>query len=120
MRIKELSERTGVPSRLLRYYEAQGLIRPCREDNGYRDYDEELVGRVRQIRELLDSGLGTRMIKDVLPCLAEPQGDITFDNPEPDFIAALARERDRMSERVEVLTKNRDALTAYLEALERR
>lgn len=40
MRIKQLSERTGVSSRLLRYYEEQGLLRPRREENGYRDYEE--------------------------------------------------------------------------------
>jgi len=39
MRIKELSERTGVSARLPRYYEEQGLLTPRREENGYRDHD---------------------------------------------------------------------------------
>lgn len=64
MRIKELSDRTLVSPRLLRYYEDQNLISPHRQDNGYRDYDESLVERVRQIRGLLDIGLTTRIIKD--------------------------------------------------------
>jgi DNA-binding transcriptional MerR regulator len=53
MRIGELAERTGVPARLLRYYEEQGLLTPARAANGYRDYGEPLVDRVAQIRGLL-------------------------------------------------------------------
>ena len=37
MRIRELSERTGVSARLLRYCEEQGLLSPRRQENGYRD-----------------------------------------------------------------------------------
>ncbi|SMD25218.1 MerR family transcriptional regulator [Lentzea albidocapillata] len=118
MQIKELSERTAVSARLLRYYEEQGLIRPRRESNGYRSYDESLVERVNRIRQLLDAGLTTKMIKDVLPCLAEPADGIHFENPEPGFLATLTEERDRMTERIEALTKNRDALTEYLDGLQ--
>lgn len=117
MRIAELSRRTSVSPRLLRYYEEQELLKPSREQNGYRDYDEVLVGRVRQIRELLDSGLSTKLIKDVLPCLAEPRGDIHFDNPDPEFIERLVEHCDRLTERIDVMTRNRDALRNYLERL---
>ena len=60
MRIGELSERTGTPRRLLRYYEEQGLLVPDRTPNGYRDYAERTVDRVLQIRGLLEAGLPTR------------------------------------------------------------
>ncbi|MGW5867711.1 MerR family DNA-binding transcriptional regulator [Streptomyces sp. NPDC055239] len=50
MRIGELSERTGPPRRLLRYYEEQGLIMAGRAANGYRECDERFVDRVVQIR----------------------------------------------------------------------
>ncbi|WP_372508680.1 MerR family DNA-binding transcriptional regulator [Amycolatopsis iheyensis] len=33
---------------MLRYYEEQCLIRPRREENGYRSYAEPQVERVRQ------------------------------------------------------------------------
>ncbi|MEF9982479.1 MAG: MerR family transcriptional regulator, partial [Glutamicibacter sp.] len=61
MRIGELANRTGVPTRMLRYYEEQGLITPLRLENGYRDYDEYLVERVLKIRRLLDSGVPSRI-----------------------------------------------------------
>jgi DNA-binding transcriptional MerR regulator len=38
------------------------------EQNGYREYDGEAEGRVRQIRALLAAGLPTRVIYEVLPC----------------------------------------------------
>ncbi|MFD9735764.1 MerR family transcriptional regulator [Umezawaea sp. NPDC059074] len=114
MRIKELSERTGVSARLLRYYEEQGLLTPRREENGYRDYDEPLVERVEQIRSLLGAGLTTEIIRAVLPCLAEA-ADSRY--PAPDFVDRIRRERGRMAERHACLTKNLQAMDAYLAAI---
>ncbi|MFJ9174109.1 MerR family transcriptional regulator [Streptomyces sp. NPDC102360] len=118
MRIGELSERTQVPARMLRYYEEQGLITPRRLDNGYRVYDERLVDRVLKIRGLLDAGIPTRIIGDMLPCLNQPQ-EIVVADPDPQLRAMLERERDRMTERVGCLTDTRDRLSRYIEALER-
>ncbi|TDE09439.1 MerR family transcriptional regulator [Jiangella asiatica] len=65
-----MSRRTGVSRRLLRYYEEQGLIEARRGKNGYREYDDDTVLTVRQVRALLDAGLSTAVIRDVLA--AEP------------------------------------------------
>ncbi|SRR6266496_1939644 len=116
MRIGELSQRTGTARRLLRYYEEQGLIVPERSANGYREYGEYVVDRVKQIRGLLDAGLPTRIIKQVLQCLATPRV-IHFSDATPEMIATLEHERDRMTERVKVLTRNRDAIADYLDAV---
>lgn len=114
MRIKELSERVGVSTRLLRYYEEQGLLSPRREENGYRFYDDDDVARVQQIRGLLEVGLTTEIIRDVLPCLAEAACSKYND---PEFVARIARERDRLQERVAVLSQNLKALDDYLNAV---
>jgi DNA-binding transcriptional MerR regulator len=116
MRIGELSARTQTPRRLLRYYEEQGLIVADRSPNGYRDYDESNVDRVAQIRGLLDAGLPTRIIKQILPCLDKPRA-IHFPDATPEMIATLEHERDRMTDRVRCLTRNRDAIAEYLEAV---
>ncbi|MCH0543329.1 MerR family transcriptional regulator [Streptomyces sp. MUM 203J] len=118
MRIGELSECTNTSRRLLRYYEEQGLIVSRRCANGYRDYDEALVDRVRQIRGLLDAGLPTRIIRQILPCLNGPQ-EIHFSDATPDMIATLEAERDRMTQRIDCLTRNRDAMAEYLERVRR-
>lgn len=116
MRIGELSERTGTPRRLLRYYEEQGLIVAARAANGYRDYDEFFVDRVLQIRGLLDAGLPTRIIKQILPCLDKPR-IIHFPDATPEMLATLEGERDRMTERINCLIRNRDAIGEYLDTV---
>ncbi|GGK99474.1 MerR family transcriptional regulator [Nocardia jinanensis] len=113
MRIGELSQRTGASRRLLRYYEEQGLIAAQRCANGYRSYDERFVDRVLQIRGLLDAGLPTRIIKQILPCLDKPR-TIYFPDATPEMLATLEGERDRMNERIRCLERNRDAVTEYL------
>ncbi|QYN21121.1 MerR family transcriptional regulator [Amycolatopsis sp. DSM 110486] len=116
MRIGELAERTGVSTRLLRYYEEQGLLAPSRGGNGYREYTESHVDVVRQIKGLLDAGLPTRIIEQLLPCLDKPQTiyvpDVTLE-----MITTLHREQDRLTERIEFLTRNRDAIADYLDAV---
>ncbi|MEU1601601.1 MerR family transcriptional regulator [Streptomyces sp. NPDC005708] len=116
MRIGELAERTGVSRRLLRYYEEQRLITPGRAKNGYREYKESHVDIVLQIKGLLDAGLPTRIIQQLLPCLDKPQ-TIYVPNVTPEMIATLQREQVRLSERIECLTHNRDAITDYLDTV---
>ena len=71
MLIGELSRRTGVSTRLLRYYEEQELLLPGRDAHGYRCYSEDAPMRVEQIRRLLEAGVSTREIKHLIPCATE-------------------------------------------------
>lgn len=58
MLIGELSERTEVSSKAIRYYETIGLLAaPMRKPSGYRVYDEAAVGRLRFIRTAQSIGL---------------------------------------------------------------
>ena len=114
MRIGELAERTGVSRRLLRYYEEQGLITPSRSLNGYREYGDAHLHVVQQITGLLDAGLPTRIIQQLLPCLDKPQS-VYVPNVTPEMIDTLRREQARLSERIECLTRNRDAIGDYVD-----
>ncbi|MEU4678974.1 MerR family transcriptional regulator [Micromonospora sp. NPDC023737] len=116
MKIGELAERTGTSRRLLRYYEEQGLITPSRGINGYREYQEPHVYVVQQIKGLLDAGLPTRIIRELLPCLDKPQ-TIYVPDVTPEMVDTLQREQARLSERIECLTRNRDAIADYLETV---
>jgi DNA-binding transcriptional MerR regulator len=118
MKIGELAKRTEVPTRMLRYYEEQGLITPQRQQNGYREYDEYLVDRVKKIRGLLDSGIPTRIIGDMLPCLNQPQEIVVVD-PDPELREMLVRERDRMTERIALMQHHCQTLTRYIAAMDR-
>lgn len=117
MRIGELSKRSGVPARMLRYYEEQGLMSPRRLDNGYREYDEHLVDRVGKIRGLIDAGIPTRIIGDILPCLDRPQTIVVTD-PDPDLREILLQERDRMTRKIELLVQNHDSISRYIQAMD--
>ena len=118
LKIGELAKRTEVPARMLRYYEEQGLITPRRQQNGYREYDDYLVDRVKKIRGLLDSGIPTRIIGNMLPCLNQPQ-EIVVTDPDPELREILVRERDRMTERIALLEHHCQALTQYIAAMDR-
>lgn len=50
--------------------------------NGYRDYDDYLIDRVVKIRGLLDAGIPTRVIGEILPCFDRPNSVVAVD-PDP-------------------------------------
>ncbi len=72
MRVGEISRRTGVSVRSVRYYEQSGLLQATRRPNGYRDFDPSTIERVRAIRDLLDSGFTVEEVLSLSSCL---QGD---------------------------------------------
>ncbi|MFD8589558.1 MerR family transcriptional regulator [Streptomyces sp. NPDC059637] len=111
MLIGELSRRTGVSPRMLRYYEEQGLLEAGRGPNGYRDYDEDSVLTVRQVRALLGAGLSTGVIRSVLPCVRGERPEFEMC---PDVRAVLEGELAAVDERVEELRRSRSALAGYL------
>ncbi len=57
MNIGMASKATGVSQRMIRHYEAIGLIpKAARRDSGYRDYDDKDVHTLRFIRRARDLG----------------------------------------------------------------
>ncbi|WP_445995925.1 MerR family transcriptional regulator [Okibacterium fritillariae] len=117
MKIGELAACTGAPARMLRYYEAKGLIQPVRLHNGYRDYGDYLVDRVIKIRGLLDAGIPTRVIGEILPCFDRPDLVVPVD-PDPRLRETLVRQRERMSENIRVLSENRTAIDRYIASID--
>ncbi len=114
VRIGNLSRRTGVSQRLLRYYEEQGLLKPRRRSSGYREYDEEDVRTVRSIRTLLGAGLGTRTIAELLPCMVhDGQGLAPACSG---MMSDLRRERERIDSALADLMAARAALDTIIAA----
>jgi len=72
MRIGELSARTGVSARSIRYYEEQGLLVSMRTASGQRIFPEAAVERVRLIQWLFDAGLSSKRMYELLPCMTNP------------------------------------------------
>ncbi|MGW6206322.1 MerR family transcriptional regulator [Streptomyces sp. NPDC055089] len=114
MRIGELSKRTRIPIRMLRYYEERGLLRPERAPSGYRHYQEADVEQATLVSSLVRSGLPTRLI---LPLLQENQvdGDETGDGD--DLIALFDAEFARLDSQVKCLSFSRNAVQQHLRRL---
>ncbi|MDA3647753.1 MerR family transcriptional regulator [Saccharopolyspora indica] len=112
MLIGELARISGVDARLLRYYEAQGLLEPRRGANGYREYDENSVVVVRQIRALLEAGLSTEVIRAVLPCV---RGELPEFDWCVDVRAIMDRELAIAEERIAEMERSRSNLAGFLE-----
>jgi DNA-binding transcriptional MerR regulator len=112
MRIGELATRAGVSTRLVRYYEQQGLLSPTRQTNGYRSYGEEHVERVARIAGLVQSGLPTRLVKELLG-LEDAAAEQRPSCPRT-VAEMLAHELVGIEERIACLTRSRDTIRDYL------
>jgi DNA-binding transcriptional MerR regulator len=67
VRIGELTQRSGVPTSALRYYEQVGLLpAPRRTSAGYRVYDPEVLPRLNFIRAAQAVGLSLTDIREIL------------------------------------------------------
>jgi DNA-binding transcriptional MerR regulator len=113
MRIGELSRRTGVSVRLLRYYEQQGLLAPVRRPSGYREYRDQDAERVRRIRLLLRAGLPTKAIGRALGGLCDESGQLA---PCTGLARDLQRERTRIDETIRALLASREVLDQLIAA----
>lgn len=106
MTVSEVSKALGISTRMLRYYEKEGLIvTKRREDYAYRMYDEYAVRRLRQIAilrklriSLKDIGiiLNASEISEAVGIFLDKIGEIDGE------IAALEIIRDTLSEIAEL------------------
>ncbi|QFU93037.1 MerR family transcriptional regulator [Amycolatopsis sp. YIM 10] len=118
MLIGELSRRTGVGAHQLRYYESQGLLEPDRgSTSGYREYGEDAVLTVLQIRKLLDAGLSTQAIAYLQPCLSGTGPDLV---PCQETLDLLNGRLQGLDEQIETLDRTRQALRDYIKTTEAR
>lgn len=110
MRIGDLSTRTGVSRRLLRYYEDQGLLVSTRTASGQRHYNDDHVRRVELIRAFLAAGLSTRTIAEMVPCMADPS-----TRKAQRAMMTMERERNRLSSAINSLVFARDKLDGLID-----
>lgn len=103
VRIGEVAELAGVSVRALRYYEEQGLLASERSASGQRQYSPVAVDRVRFIQNLYAAGLGSKAVRQILPCMEH--GVLTNEMHEQ-----LLTERARVQAQLEELTTTRDKL----------
>jgi MerR family gold-responsive transcriptional activator of gol and ges genes len=67
MKIGQASRATGVSTKMIRYYESVGLIRPAdRTDSDYRDFSDRDVRELQFIRRARDLGFSVEEITQLL------------------------------------------------------
>ncbi|HVV14064.1 MerR family transcriptional regulator [Amycolatopsis sp.] len=117
MRIGELAQRAGTTTRALRFYEAQGLLPARRAANGYREYGEEDLRLISEIRTLQAVGFSLDDTRPFVDCLRA--GHETGDSCA-DSIEVYERKLDEVDACIERLTEVRAHLLGKLAgALER-
>ncbi|MFC0006155.1 MerR family transcriptional regulator [Micromonospora siamensis] len=117
MRIGELSRRTRIPVRMLRYYEERGLLTPQRTASGYRTYQESDVGRATLVSSLVRSGLPTRLILPLLADLRSEPAEATDAADRDELVDLFAAEFARLDSQVRCLSLSRDVVERHLRRL---
>lgn len=113
MKIAEVSERYGISSDTLRYYERIGLIQPVnRSESGIRDYGEIDVRRVEFIKCMRSAGLPIEVLIDYVGLVQ--QGDQTIDARKE----ILKEQRELLIARMKEMQKTLDILDHKIEVYE--
>ncbi len=100
MKINEVEQQTGIAKNNIRFYEDQGLLKPSRSSNGYRDYSSDDIEALRQIKLLRKLDIPLEEIKRLL------LGGLTLEDCLKRHLIILERR-----------AKNLDTVTAFCKRL---
>ena len=102
MTIKEVEERTGLSRSTIRFYEKEHLIEPLRNDkNGYRDYSETDVERIKKIAYLRTLEISVEDIQHIL-------------SGKKSFMEMIEKQTITLQEQIKGLNKAKDACEKIL------
>ena len=100
MLINEVIRQVDLTRRAVKFYEEKGLIKPSKDSNGYRNYTEEDIQRLKEISVYRKLGISIPDIKRIL----EGKEEKLLENIYESKKASLQTE-----------TKELDALKAFIE-----
>lgn len=93
MKINEVEQQVGVSKKNIRFYEQQGLLSPKRNsENGYREYDETDVLRLKKIKLLRKLSLPIEEIRKI------QSGDLFLADALRRQLIVLDREKTNLAE----------------------
>lgn len=97
MKINEVEAQVGITKKNIRFYEDQGLIDPRRNtQNGYREYGEEDVDRLRQIKLMRKLGVPLEEIRNM------QSGIHTVGDGMRRHLVTLERDRKNLEQSMEL------------------
>ncbi|MGJ7551902.1 Cu(I)-responsive transcriptional regulator [Pseudomonas alloputida] len=105
MNIGQAARRSGLSTKMIRYYESIGLLKPAtRSDSGYRLYQAEDLHSLAFIKRSRDLGFSLEEVGKLLT-LWQDRGRASAD------VKALAMQHiDELNQRIEELVSLRDTL----------
>ena len=104
--IQDVSNKTGLSTHTLRYYEKEGLISGVeRSQGGFRQYTDEDVERLGLIRCLKNTGMSIQEIARFVQLTHE--GDHTLE----ERVELLREHRERVLERMAEMQEHLDKVT---------
>jgi MerR family redox-sensitive transcriptional activator SoxR len=107
--VGEVSDRSGVASSALRYYEHEGLIAATRTSGNQRRYQRSVLRKLSFIRAAQNVGLSLAEITAALATL--PNGR---PPTKADWTRLSRSWRDRLDEQIAALSKLRDGLDSCI------
>lgn len=107
MKIKEVEELLSVSRSNIRFYEREGLLRPKREGNNYRDYSDEDVECLRKILVLRKLGFSVEEI------LAMQKGELSLPDAALENIKRLEEEIEALKGAIEITREISKENTSY-------
>lgn len=110
MKIQHVEELVGITKKNIRFYEEQGLLQPGRAENGYREYREADVKRLKQIKFLRMLDVSIAEIQKLF------RGEIGLEQCLSDHLKELDRRQHDLDE-VRVITERSVAL--HVDEIER-
>ena len=110
MNIAEAARRAGLTPKAIRFYEAQGLLKPTRSANGYRAFGDADVHTLKFLKRARDLGFSVEECRALLALYHETDRS----NEE---VRALAESRVKeIDRRLADLASIRDALAHLVES----
>ena len=104
MKIKEVSEMTGMSIDTLRYYEKEGLLDYVKRDEaGRRDYDDEDLEKIEFIRCMRSAGIPVGTIAEYMKMCAA--GDDTIPDRKQLLLGAREAQLKKMKQLQECLVR---------------
>jgi DNA-binding transcriptional MerR regulator len=108
--IKQVSEKTGLPPHVLRYYESEGLLPSVgRSRNGVRRYTEDDLEWLALVRCLKNTGMSIKQIQNFVELSV--QGDATL----PDRCNLLREHKRAVENQMAETQKHLEKVTCKIE-----
>ena len=111
MRIGELARRAEVSTTRIRFYEAHGLLpKADRLDNGFRDYPESVLDKLRLIQVARYLGFSMNDMKSTLPQAGAS---------EQDLLEALRSRLIGLDQQIDEAKRRRERLVEFIDKFEK-